>query len=108
MYVQPILGIIPEMMRGESTAIQNIGADPERFTPEQNIWRPSHVHFPFGEGSHLRIGNTFAMTGMQLILTMTFQRFELTLIPDQQIGLAPEATLRPKHGMRMDIEPVMS
>jgi cytochrome P450 len=80
--------------------------DPERFTADRIAQRPSHVYFPFGEGPHLCIGNNFAMTEMQLILTMTLQRFKLSLAPGQQIGLAPEATLRPKHGMRMNLQPV--
>jgi hypothetical protein len=46
------------------------------------------------------------MSEMQLILTMTLQRFDFSLAPDQKIGLAPEATLRPKYGMRMEIESV--
>jgi len=80
--------------------------DPERFNPDQIAKRPSHVYFPFGEGPHLCIGNNFAMTEMQLILTMALQRFNIKLAPDQKIGLLPEATLRPKFGMRMNIEPV--
>jgi cytochrome P450 len=80
--------------------------DPERFNPDQIAKRPSHVYFPFGEGPHLCIGNNFAMTEMQLILTMALQRFDFKLAPDQKIALSPEATLRPKFGMRMNIKPV--
>ena len=80
--------------------------DPERFNPEQIAQRPAHVYFPFGEGPHVCIGNNFAMTEMQLILTMALQHFNLQLAPDQKIGLSPEATLRPKYGMRMNIETV--
>jgi len=80
--------------------------DPERFNPDRVATRPAHVYFPFGEGPHLCIGNNFAMTEMQLILTMTLQRFKFKLAPDQKIGLMPEATLRPKHGMRMVVEAV--
>lgn len=80
------------------------GFDPERFNPDQIAQRPSHVYFPFGEGPHICIGNNFAMTEMQLILTMALQRFHFQLAPDQKIGLMPEATLRPKYGLRMNIE----
>jgi hypothetical protein len=45
------------------------------------------------------------MTEMQLMLTMDLQRFHFKLAPDQRIGLMLEATLRPKYGMRLDIEP---
>ena len=80
--------------------------DPERFNPEQIAQRPSHVYFPFGEGPHVCIGNNFAMTEMQLILTMALQHFNFQLAPDQKIELLPEATLRPKFGMRMNIKPI--
>jgi cytochrome P450 len=78
--------------------------DPERFNPDQIAKRPSHAYFPFGEGPHVCIGNNFAMSEMQLILTMTLQRFDFSLAPDQKIGLAPEATLRPKFGMRINLK----
>jgi cytochrome P450 len=80
--------------------------DPERFNADQIAQRPSHVYFPFGEGPQVCIGNHFAMTEMQLILTMTLQRYKIKLLPDHPIGLLPEATLRPSHGMLMLIEPI--
>ena len=80
--------------------------DPERFSPDQIAGRPSHVYFPFGEGPHICIGNNFAMTEMQLILAMALQRFRFRLAPDQKVGLLPEATLRSRYGMRLNIEPV--
>jgi cytochrome P450 len=85
-------------------------ADPERFDPErfdldQVAQRPLHVYFPFGEGPHLCIGNNFAMIEMQLILTMALQRFHFKLAPGQKIELLPAATLRPKYGLRLNVEP---
>ena len=44
------------------------------------------------------------MTKMQLILTMTLKRFKFKLVPDRKTGIMPEATLRPRFGMRMNIE----
>ena len=78
--------------------------DPERFVPEQVASRPRHVYYPFGEGPHVCIGNSFAVMEMQLILAMALQRFRLRLIPDHPIAFNPEATLRPKHGMKMALE----
>lgn len=80
--------------------------DPERFNQEEIAKRPSHVYFPFGEGPHVCIGNNFAMTEMQLILTMALQRFDFKLVPGHSVGLKPEATLRPSHGMMMTIKPL--
>ena len=80
--------------------------DPDRFTPEQIASRPRHVYYPFGEGPHVCIGNNFALMEMQLILCMALQRFRLRLVPDHPIALKPEATLRPKYGMKMTVEMV--
>ena len=82
------------------------GFDPQRFAPEQAANRPRHVYFPFGEGPHVCIGNNFAMMEMQLILAMTLQRFRLRLVPGHPVALKPEATLRPKHGMKMLVEAI--
>jgi cytochrome P450 len=78
--------------------------DPERFSPEQVASRPRHVYYPFGEGPHVCIGNNFALMEMQLILCMALQRFRLRLVPNHPIAYKPEATLRPKHGMKMMVE----
>jgi cytochrome P450 len=80
--------------------------DPERFTPQQVASRPRHVYYPFGEGPHVCIGNNFAVMEMQLILACALQRFRLQLVPDHPIALKPEATLRPRHGMKMTIEQI--
>ena len=78
--------------------------DPERFTPEQVASRPRHTYYPFGEGPHVCIGNNFALMEMQLILSMALQRFRLKLVPGHPIAFKPEATLRPRHGMKMTVE----
>jgi cytochrome P450 len=80
--------------------------DPERFTPEQVAGRPRHVYYPFGEGPHVCIGNNFALMEMQLILAMALQRFRLRLLPGHPIALKPEATLRPRHGMKMEVKAI--
>jgi cytochrome P450 len=77
--------------------------DPERFTPENVASRPKHVYYPFGEGPHVCIGNNFALMEMQMILAAALQRFKLTLDPNQKIAFKPEATLRPKYGMRFRV-----
>jgi len=78
--------------------------DPERFSPEQIASRPRHVYYPFGEGPHVCIGNNFAWMEMQLILAMALQRFRLKLVPNHPIAFKPEATLRPRYGIKMTVE----
>jgi cytochrome P450 len=43
---------------------------------------------------------------MQLILAMALQRFRLQLVPNHPIALKPEATLRPRYGMKMRLETI--
>ena len=80
--------------------------DPERFTSEQVANRPRHIYYPFGEGPHLCLGNNFALMEMQLVLAMTLQRFRLKLAQNQSVAIKPEATLRPKDGIKMTIEEI--
>jgi cytochrome P450 len=77
------------------------GFDPERWTPEGQGDRPKYSYFPFGGGSRLCIGESFAwMEGILVLVTLaTRWRFELQ--PGHSIGLQPAVTLRPRHGMRM-------
>lgn len=80
--------------------------DPDRFAPGQVASRPRHHYYPFGEGPHVCIGNNFALMEMQLILAAALQRFRLRLVPGHPIAFKPEATLRPKYGMKMILEKV--
>ena len=80
--------------------------DPNRFASEQVANRPRHVYFPFGAGPHICLGNNFALMEMQLLLIMALQRFRLRLVPNHPIAFKPEATLRPKYGMKMVVEAV--
>jgi len=75
--------------------------DPERFNPAANQDLPDYAYFPFGGGSRMCIGESFArMEGMLLIAAIA-QRFKMTLIPRQTILPEPLVTLRPKHGILM-------
>lgn len=76
---------------------------PERFIPEaeKNISR--YVYFPFGGGPRICIGNQFAMMEASLVLATMMQRYHLSLLPGQTITPEPLITLRPKHGIQMEI-----
>jgi hypothetical protein len=43
---------------------------------------------------------------MQLILSMALQRFRLRMVPGHPVALKPEATLRPRYGMKMKTEAI--
>ena len=74
---------------------------PNDFRPER--WqspppRPKYAYFPFGGGSRLCIGESFAWTEAILLLATIAQRW--TFVPLSVPVLEPRITLRPK-GLRM-------
>jgi cytochrome P450 len=84
--------------------------EPDSFRPER--WSElsvkeagqRFVYFPFGGGTRRCIGESFAWTETIMLLATVAQRWQLHLMPEQRIGLQPMITLRPKFGMRMQIE----
>jgi cytochrome P450 len=79
-------------------------SEPDRFNPDR--WseksdRPKYAYFPFGGGSRICIGESFAWTEAILLLATIAQRwrFKAGTAPT----LEPRITLRPK-GLRMTVE----
>jgi cytochrome P450 len=79
--------------------------DPDRFSPEGKAGRRKFTYFPFGAGPRQCIGESFAWMEGILILASIAQKWKLRLLPDHQVEPQPLITLRPKYGMRMQIEP---
>ncbi len=78
--------------------------DPERFSPEAKARRTKLTYFPFGAGVRQCIGESFAwMEGVLLLATLA-QKWKLNLVPGHCVEPEPLITLRPKYGMRMQIE----
>jgi cytochrome P450 len=78
--------------------------DPERFTPEARSRRTKLTYFPFGAGVRQCIGESFAwMEGVLLLATLA-QKWKLRLVPGHCVEPEPLITLRPKYGMRMQVE----
>lgn len=78
---------------------------PERFTPENSKGRHKYAYFPFGGGSRICIGNSFALMEAQLIMATVAQKFRLKLVPGHPVVPQSKITLRPRHGLKMTIEP---
>jgi cytochrome P450 len=78
--------------------------DPERFSPEARSRRTKLTYFPFGAGVRQCIGESFAwMEGVLLLATLA-QKWRLRLVPGHRVEPEPLITLRPKFGMKMQIE----
>lgn len=83
---------------------------PTEFSPERwlgpNIESlPKHAYYPFAGGPRVCIGNIFAMMEAKLILAMIAGVYAPKVAPGQVVVPSPTVTLRPKHGMRMVLEP---
>ena len=78
--------------------------DPERFTPEAKSRRTKLTYFPFGAGVRQCIGESFACMEGVLLLATIAQKWKLSLVPGHRVEPEPLITLRPKYGMRMQVE----
>ncbi len=78
--------------------------DPDRFNAESKARRAKFTYFPFGAGARQCIGESFAWMEGVLILATLAQKWKLKLVPGHKVEPQPLITLRPKHGMQMQIE----
>jgi cytochrome P450 len=78
--------------------------DPLRFTAAQTARRHRLAYFPFGAGQRICIGLRNAMLAMQATLVKVAQCYRLTLAPEHPIAVHTAMTIRPKHGMLMNLE----
>ena len=80
--------------------------DPDRFLPEVAKTRPRFSYFPFGGGPRVCIGSHFAMLEAVLLLALITSRFEVELLPFEQLRFAPSVTLQPRdRGVRVRFQP---
>lgn len=84
----------------------DIWGDPEAFRPER--WDattenpvPRWAYFPFGGGSRVCIGMTFAQMEARLLLATILQRYTPRLAPGVRVDAFPRITLRSMREMRM-------
>ena len=78
--------------------------DPERWSSEARSSLPRFSYFPFGGGIRACIGESFAwMEGILVIATIA-RRWKMSLVPGHRVELDPAITLRPKYGMKMNLE----
>lgn len=76
---------------------------PERWTEAFERSLPKYAYFPFGGGPRLCIGNSFALMEAALLLATIAQQFDLKLVPGHPVVPEPSITLRPKHGLKVEL-----
>lgn len=79
--------------------------DPERFNPEQPAERHRFAYLPFAMGPRKCIGDQFALVEATLLLAMIAQRFRLNPAPGRLVRALPVATLRPRPGVLVTLQP---
>ncbi len=83
--------------------------EPERFDPDR--WadgapaESARAWIPFGAGPRGCVGSGFAMIEAPLVLSTLVRRWRFVPVQGHPIELQPAITLRPRHGIRMRIEP---
>lgn len=77
---------------------------PERWTPEFEKELPKYAYFPFGAGSRMCIGKSFAMMETALILAVIARKFRFTLDAGEKIEPLPVILLRPKDDLNITVE----
>jgi cytochrome P450 len=75
--------------------------DPERFSPEQSAGRHRWSYFPFGGGSRLCVGESFAWAEAMLVLATILRTWRMEWADSGAMPLDPGITLRPGREIRM-------
>jgi cytochrome P450 len=79
--------------------------DPSRFVPERRPAADSMTYFPFGAGARSCIGNHFALQELMIMTVLFLRHFRFRVQPGFKVEPDPLITLRPKHGMKMILQP---
>jgi cytochrome P450 len=75
--------------------------DSERFAKAKAKLHTPYSHLPFGAGPRGCIGGNYAMLQMLMILSVLLRKYDLQLVPGQNIEPRPMVILRPENGIRM-------
>jgi cytochrome P450 len=76
---------------------------PEHFTEDAMEARPKYAYYPFGAGPRICLGMHFALLEGLMVLAEVGQKFELDLIPGQDIQPHWSGTLRPDNDIHMRV-----
>jgi cytochrome P450 len=76
--------------------------DPDRFAPGREAHKPPSGSFiPFGGGLRVCLGQHFAMVEMAIVMALLLRHYEWTLVPGQDLEIAPLPFPRPRSGLQV-------
>lgn len=75
--------------------------NPDRWNEDLSKKLPNYAYFPFGGGTRLCIGKTFAIMEIFLISSFILQRFKLEFPASFSTSPSPAIALYPKQGMKI-------
>lgn len=101
------------------TSIPALHRDPENWGPDADEFKPERfkngvseaceypqAYVPFGYGSRLCLGQTFAMMEMKIVLALVLSRFSFALSPEYRHSPVFRMVLVPEHGMRLVVRKI--
>ncbi|VVA14483.1 PREDICTED: cytochrome [Prunus dulcis] len=86
---------------------ENWGSDADEFKPERfengvsESCKYPQAYMPFGYGSRLCMGQTFAMLQLKIVLSLILSKFSFSLSPNYQHCPVYKILLLPQHGIKL-------
>ncbi|KAM1160019.1 hypothetical protein ACFX13_033867 [Malus domestica] len=86
---------------------ENWGSDVNEFKPERfangvsEACKYPQAYMPFGYGSRLCIGQTFATLQLKIVLSLVLSKFSFSLSPNYQHSPVYKMLLLPEHGIKL-------
>ncbi|WCJ27886.1 Cytochrome P450 714A1 [Euphorbia peplus] len=86
---------------------ENWGSDSNEFKPERfangisEACKHPQAYIPFGLGTRLCVGQTFAMLELKILLSLILSNFTFSLSPDYCHSPVYRMLLKPKHGIKL-------
>ncbi len=78
--------------------------DPSRFDKDRSVGRSRFAYIPFAAGHRNCIGSYMAIMQSKLIVALIAQRYHLRLTSGHKVEPQAATTMRPKYGMKMDVD----
>lgn len=78
---------------------------PERWLNGETARLPPNAYLPFGGGPRLCIGKRFAKFEASVVLMSLIEKLAFRPVEGYRLVLMPSVTLRPRHGIRLNITP---